>query len=1435
MIDALTENLKHTQSFLAHWLKVALIVLAGAFFLVACASVPPPDPFAFTATATDSTTTPSSTSTLDSTAFPSTPPIGHESSEGFMLGSSSAETVYTGALCPSGAPVREYHILAINVEVTLNRYLDYDPQGRMYVLEQDLDRVRKEEQQNRDARAGKAEPAVTIGEQGDAIQPLTLRVNQGECLRVKLTNQLTNGEPASFHLHASGLHLADSGAPAIATNPQALAQSGESVMYEWMVTPDEPEGTHYFHSHGNERLQTNHGLFGAVIVEPKNSAYLDPLKGGDLKTGWEAIIQAPTGSAFREFAIFYHEIGDEHYAHLDRNGRLVPLSDPYTEAYKPGSRALNYRSEPFMNRLALQQQTIGKFDKSQPYSSYVFGDPATPMMRSYLGDPVKQRVIHGGAEVFHVHHVHGGAIRWRRQPDAEPANFDSGLVKHPPLFPQSSEFTDSQSIGPSETFDLVDDCGSGGCQQSVGDYLYHCHVANHYLAGMWSIWRVYNTLQDGQVSQDALPALQELPDREGRMQPAVTSKDLVGKKVDWFGKTFDITDENLSDWVERQLPPPGIPKGYDASVLDWQKQGTLYLNESETEQAWPGYQSPNPGTRPAFYFDPKTGKLAYPFLRPHLAKRPPFAPNHGPAPFLDPIHSGTDPPQPGENGPWSVCPAGTKLKQYVIHSIALPIALNKMRDIVDPSGALYVLKNQEAEVESNDQYKTPLTIRANAGEDCIDVILKNEIPDTQENVFFSKADIHIHFVQFDVQASDGVNTGFNYEQSVRPFTVEGETVAANVGAGATRVTLSSTDRFQPGNLVGVGMEQDKSFEIKRIKAIEGSTLIFDEPLSFPHGKNEIVSTEFVRYRWYPDVQFGTAYFHDHVDALHSWRHGLFGALIAEPPHSTYHDPHSGATIESGPIADIHTDSKVSADVTGSFREMVMFIQDDNPLTHVGGSTGSSFNLRVEPLVPRQDDPLHLFSSKLHGDPATPLLEAFLGDPLVVRTLVGGTNDVHTWHVDGHWFRQEPWSLTSPPVNTIHLGISERYDLVIPKAGGPQNLPGDYLYYSGREFKLEEGSWGIIRVLDGLTKTVLQKLPGHESVPVPAASVCPNDAPVKNFAVAAIQAPLPMLNGAMGKLYVLTADKAAVESGAKHPEPLVLHVNVGDCIKIELTNGLASGPVSFHTDMLAFDPKNSYGVSAGNDPDQAVMPGETRMYTYYASPDIGETTALVRDWSNVLQNPRMGLYGAIVVGPKSATYSDPFTGADASIESAWNVTIHPVEGKPFRDYTLFMQDEDPVIGTAVMPYTQQVQGIVGLNYQAEPFQKRLDQNKDISKIFWSDVHGDPTTPLIEAFAGDAVKLHVIVPFSEQAHVFTVEGHEWQLEPGLLGTRVLSSIQVGGLEAISIQLQGGAGGQLQLPGDYVYGDHREPYREAGLWGLFRVYSPGASSAKLLPLAP
>ena len=321
------------------------------------------------------------------------------------------------------------------------------------------------------------------------------------------------------------------------------------------------------------------------------------------------------------------------------------------------------------------------------------------------------------------------------------------------------------------------------------------------------------------------------------------------------------------------------------------------------------------------------------------------------------------------------------------YTITLLVPLDQKARLLDPSGQLFVFREDEAEVRADNARKGPVVIRANAGEDCMDILFKSELPDSRENTLFIKVNIHMHSAQFDIQGSDGVTPGFNYEQSVRPFATEGEALMAPASAGTLTVQVGSTERFHPGALVGVGMDQDQTFEVMQVLEAGEGTVVFDELLRYPHAAGEGVSAEFVPYRYYPDMQVGTAYFHGHVDALTLWKHGLFGALIVKPPGSTYHDPRTGATIQSGPVADIHTHAVISADVTGSFRELVLFIQDDSIITRLDHSSGSSYNLWVEPIGVRGRAPPEPFNRTLYGDPKTPVLEAQVAEPVVVRTLV----------------------------------------------------------------------------------------------------------------------------------------------------------------------------------------------------------------------------------------------------------------------------------------------------------------------------------------------------------------------------------------------------------------------------------------------------------------
>ena len=89
-------------------------------------------------------------------------------------------------------------------------------------------------------------------------------------------------------------------------------------------------------------------------------------------------------------------------------------------------------------------------------------------------------------------------------------------------------------------------------------------------------------------------------------------------------------------------------------------------------------------------------------------------------------------------------------------------------------------------------------------------------------------------------------------------------------------------------------------------------------LSAPRDGKQLV------YRWWCDEEFGTIFFHDHLFANYRQKHGLFAALIAEPPRSQWHT----------------ADQEDTAVQIGFAEDVVMQVDgvaDTDPATgHVGG-------------------------------------------------------------------------------------------------------------------------------------------------------------------------------------------------------------------------------------------------------------------------------------------------------------------------------------------------------------------------------------------------------------------------------------------------------------------------------------------------------------------
>ena len=111
-----------------------------------------------------------------------------------------------------------------------------------------------------------------------------------------------------------------------------------------------------------------------------------------------------------------------------------------------------------------------------------------------------------------------------------------------------------------------------------------------------------------------------------------------------------------------------------------------------------------------------------------------------------------------------------------------------------------------------------------------------------------------------------------------------------------------------------------------------------------------------------------------------------------------------------------------------------------------------------------------------GDPFTPLLRTFEGDQIKIRTLVGAHEEPHGLTVHGLKWLFEPDDPNSGWRNSQATGISEWFDIEIPRV--PSLRDGrftDYLYKPSAATESQwGGAWGMLRVYrnnDSLTPSV----------------------------------------------------------------------------------------------------------------------------------------------------------------------------------------------------------------------------------------------------------------------------------------------------------------------------------------------------------------------------
>lgn len=115
---------------------------------------------------------------------------------------------------------------------------------------------------------------------------------------------------------------------------------------------------------------------------------------------------------------------------------------------------------------------------------------------------------------------------------------------------------------------------------------------------------------------------------------------------------------------------------------------------------------------------------------------------------------------------------------------------------------------------------------------------------------------------------------------------------------------------------------------------------------------------------------------------------------------------------------------------------------------------------------KREDPAYLFSSFVHSDPATPILETYPGDELMIRLIDGAHEEQHSLNITGMSWRKELADARSPFVASQTLGISEAFNLNVTEKYGA----GDYLYYFGGIDDAWLGLWGIIAYTENIRST-----------------------------------------------------------------------------------------------------------------------------------------------------------------------------------------------------------------------------------------------------------------------------------------------------------------------------------------------------------------------------
>jgi hypothetical protein len=739
---------------------------------------------------------------------------------------------------------------------------------------------------------------------------------------------------------------------------------------------------------------------------------------------------------------------------------------------------------------------LGNLIKGRKATKVLYPDDPSNVHHSYIGDPVKMRVVHAGPKEHHIHHLH--AHQWLQTPDDD-----------------NSTYLDSQAVGPGFAFTTeIVHGGTGNRNQVVGDSIFHCHFYPHFAEGMWELWRAHDVFEAGTVldaNGRPVAGARALPDGEiiaGTPTPALVPLPTLAMApmptASVPGYPF------FSPAIAGHRPPKapldtiddgGLPRHiitggtftHSETRLDFSKE---LITATASQIAETGTAK-------------EIAAMVYHEARLHASFKPDGTPanfilNGLPrkpgAPFADPCISDT----------------GTAIgspRTYKAAAFQLDIKLNKAGWHF-PQSRILALWQDVAAMKAGTKPPEPFFFRANTN-DCITFYHTNLVPGVYEQDDFqvrTPTDIigqHIHLVKFDVTSSDGSGNGFNYEDgSFSPDEVRERIRAIRKKNGCIGV--------ESGDI------RDGTFTCPKPKA---------HPFFGTLGAQTTVQ------RWFADDTLNnngvdrtlrTVFTHDHFGPSTHQQAGLYAGLVIEPKGSVWKNPETGVTMgtrtDGGPTS--WQANIIETNAANSHREFLFEFADFQLAYQAGAGVGvdgkpiadpqrvinppiieevglpflvengmvcpggvpapcpeaisaadqgtMSVNYRNEPVPLRVRDPYtntqafgapgdlsKVYKSNITradpqfnvqptfypaltkgvqpGDPFTPLLRVYENDKVQIRILVGAHEETHNMTINGHKWLHQPGTPQDPLAvnnsgfrNSQMAGISEHFEFLTGK-------------------------------------------------------------------------------------------------------------------------------------------------------------------------------------------------------------------------------------------------------------------------------------------------------------------------------------------------------------------------------------------------------------------